>query len=168
MAHASNNPDEADDHPEFDNDLRWPRRLLHVPSMTSLKWEPGNRYGDSTEPAYVAMSYTWGRYMLSDDELPHVKPLPIRGVDWPIPRVNPVTHFSVSEFQGIINEVMKEPDRFYDFTDYRWRQRTWKRRLLNTCYRFIENRRWAYKFLWLDIACIDQRWTRTTMLEIGR
>ena len=83
--------------------------------------------------------------MLTDDELPHVMPLPIRGVDWRIPRVNPVTHFSVSEFQGIINEAMKEPGRFYDFTDYRWRQRTWKRRLLNTCYKFIKNRRWAIK-----------------------
>lgn len=168
MAHASNDPDGTDDHPEFDNDSRWPRRLLHVPSMTSHKWEPGNRYGDSTEPAYVALSYTWGRYMLSDDELPHVKPLSIRGVDWPIPRVNPVTHFSVSEFQGIINEVMRPPDRFFHFTDYRWRQRTWNRRLMNTLYRFLDNHRWAYRFLWLDIACIDQRWTRTTMLEIGR
>lgn len=136
--------------------------------MTSHKWEPGNRYGDSVEPAYVAMSYTWGRYTLKDDELPHVKPLPIRGVDWPIPRVNPITHFSVSEFQGIINEVMRVPDRFFKFADYRWRQRTWKRRLLNMCYRVLENHYWAYKFLWLDIACIDQRWTRTTMLEIGR
>ena len=168
MAHVSNDPDEPDDHPEFDNNSRWPRRLLHVPSMTSYKWGPGNTYGDSTEPAYVAMSYTWGRYMLSDDELPHVKPLPIQGVDWAIPRVNPVTHFSVTEFQAIIKEVMRVPDRFFDFTDYRWRQRTWKRRLLNTLYRFIENQVWGYKFLWLDIACIDQRWTRTTMLEIGR
>lgn len=168
MAHAGNDPDVTDDHPEFDNDSRWPRRLLHVPSMTSHKWEPGNRYGDSTEPAYVALSYTWGRYMLSDDELPHVKPLSIRGVDWPIPRVNPVTHFSVLEFQGIINEVMRPPDRFFHFTDYRWRQRTWNRRLMNTLYRFLDNHRWAYRFLWLDIACIDQRWTRTTMLEIGR
>ena len=168
MARASSNIDGVDDHPEFDNNSKWPRRLLHVPSMTSHKWEPGNRYGDSVEPAYVAISYTWGRYRLSDGELPHVKPLPIQGVDWPIPRVNPVTHFSVSEFQGIIKEVMKVPDRFYDFTDYRWRQRTWKRQFLNTCYRFIENRRWAYKFLWLDIACIDQRSTRTAMLEVGR
>ena len=168
MAPAGNASDEMDDHPEFDNSSRWPRRLLHVPSMTSHKWEPGNRYGDSTEPAYVALSYTWGRYMLSDHEFPHVKPLSIQGVDWPIPRVNPVTHFSVSEFQGIINEVMRPPDRFFHFTDYRWRQRTWKRRLVNTFYRFIDNHRWAYRFLWLDIACIDQRWTRTTMLEIGR
>ena len=168
MAHASNVSDQTDDHPEFDNDSRWPRRLLHVPSMTSHKWKPGNRYGDSTEPDYVAISYTWGRYMLSDHELPHVQPLSIRGVDWPIPRVNPVTHFSVLEFQGIINEVMRPSDRFFHFTDYRWRQRTWKRRLVNTFYRFIDNHRWAYKYLWLDIACIDQRWTRTTMLEIGR
>lgn len=168
MAHASSDPDDTDDHPEFDNDSRWPRRLLHVPSMTSHKWEPGNRYGDSTEPAYVALSYTWGRYMLSDDELPHVKPLSIRGVDWSIPRVNPVTYFSVLEFQGIINEVMRPPDRFFHFTDYRWRQRTWNRRLMNTLYRFLDNHRWAYRFLWLDIACIDQRWTRTTMLEIGQ
>lgn len=54
-----------------------------------------------------------------------------------IPHVNLVTHFYVSEFQSIIDEMMKVPDPFYRFT-------------------IVENRRWPYKFLWLEIACIDQ------------
>ena len=159
------------DHPEFDNDSRWPRRLLHVPSMTSYKWEPGNRYGRHSQPDYVALSYTWGRYMVKDDEFSHVKPLKIRGVSWSIPRVNPDTHFSVAEFQHIIWEVMKEPDRVYTFDSWKWdtmRNQSLKNRILRTVLGFLENRVRVYEFLWLDIACIDQRWTATTMKEIGR
>jgi len=37
----------------------WPQRLLHVPSMTSFEWEPGNRYGVHIVPLYNAFSYTW-------------------------------------------------------------------------------------------------------------
>src|SRR5450432_689397 len=41
------------DHMEFDNNANWPRRLLHVPTMTSYKWAPGNNYGRWKEPAYI-------------------------------------------------------------------------------------------------------------------
>lgn len=40
----------------------WPRRLLHVPTMTSFEWAPGNYYGSTQEPSYNATSYTWGRW----------------------------------------------------------------------------------------------------------
>src|SRR5437667_11978530 len=82
-----NTPD--DDHPEFDNESRWPRRLLHVPSMTSFKWQPGNSYGGHKEPKYVALSYTWGRWALDERTKPDFKPLQIQGVPWLIPRVDP-------------------------------------------------------------------------------
>lgn len=168
MAHEISDLGADEDHPDFDNNSRWPRRLLHVRTMTSYKWSPGNRYGDTIEPAYVAMSYTWGRYMLSADEMPHVKPLPIRGVKWPIRRVNPETHFTLTEFQNIVKEVMVEPLRWYNFTEARWSQRTWKRRAINSVFRFLEKHAHKYHFLWLDVACIDQRYTRVTMLEVGR
>ncbi|KAG8529590.1 uncharacterized protein KY384_006227 [Bacidia gigantensis] len=157
-----------DDHPDFDNNSQWPRRLLHVPTMTSHKWSPGNKYGSATSPPYIAISYTWGRYMLSPNEMPEVKPLPIRGVSWPIPRVNPSTHFTVSEFQHILKQMTLEPHRWYAFTEWRWKQRTWRRRVVNAVYRFLEQHARVYEFVWLDVACIDQRWTRSTMLEIGR
>lgn len=159
------------DHAEFQNDSRWPRRLLHVPSMTSYSWQPGNSYGGRREPEYVALSYTWGRFMLEDDELPHVKPLKIKGVDWPIPRINPDTHFSVVEFQRAIWETIKEPDRHYTFNDWRWetmRNQTWKNKAWMGVLAWLEKHARVYEFLWLDIACIDQRRNATTMREIGR
>ena len=165
-------PDE--DHPEFDNHSRWPRRLLHVRSMTSFKWEPGNTYGGRTEPEYVALSYTWGRYMLQDGERTDIKPLPIRDVPWAIPRVNPSTHFSTREFQHVIHEVVKTPDRFYAFDNWqrdtrpRIRDQTLWGRFCRSIFVYIEKTRPVFEFLWLDIACIDQRWTPITMAEVGR
>ena len=159
------------DHPKFQNDSRWPRRLLHVPSMTSYAWQPGNTYGGRREPEYVAISYTWGRFMLKDGELPHVKPLKIKGVDWPIPRINPDTHFSVDEFQRAIWETVKEPDRHYTFNDWKWetmRNQSWRHKAWMGVLAWLEKTARVYDFLWLDIACIDQRWNTTTMREIGR
>jgi hypothetical protein len=84
--------------------------LLYVPNMTSYEWAPGNTYGKHKEPPYVALSYTWGRFQLKAEEQPHIKPLPIRGVPWSIPRVSPDTHFSVEEFRHVIRETMKTAD----------------------------------------------------------
>ena len=39
---------------------RWPHRLLHVPSMTSMGWQHGNVHGTHITPKYSAVSYTWG------------------------------------------------------------------------------------------------------------
>ena len=58
----------------------WPRRLLHVPTLTSCEWQPGNVYGGVTEPEFNAITYTWGRWRLKDHELPNVPPIGIRGV----------------------------------------------------------------------------------------
>ncbi|KAL4908407.1 hypothetical protein BDW74DRAFT_175089 [Aspergillus multicolor] len=68
------------DHPEFDNDDIWPRRLLHVSTMTSHKWQPGSRYNGQREPRYNAISYTWGRWRLDDGiaEKPDETPIEIR------------------------------------------------------------------------------------------
>ena len=123
----------------------WPLRLLHVPTMTSLEWEPGNKYGAHIEPDYNAISYTWGRY---DLDIPQAKKLKryrnvnaveINSVEWRIPRINP-THFTVDQFQRLIWQTCEPINGTEEKTD----------------------------FLWLDIACIDQNNGPQKSAEIGR
>ena len=123
----------------------WPQRLLHVGSMTSFEWRPGNIYGGFIEPKYNAISYTWGRY---DIDSPYIEKKPtksvkrnaraikIHGTAWSIPRVHP-EQFDTSDFQGLIE---RSPE------------------LGMKC---------DTKFLWLDVACIDQR-NGPQNFEIGR
>ncbi|MCJ1372459.1 hypothetical protein MMC20_003683 [Loxospora ochrophaea] len=128
---------------------RWPRRLLHVPSMTSYAWQEGNQYGEHVAPRYNILSYTWGRWGLRDDNaMPHVTAIAIKGVSWNIPRIDPV-HFSTKEFRHIIRrativqERLSHPDAPVEPVNI--------------------------EFLWLDVACIDQRrGSPEGQLEIGR
>jgi hypothetical protein len=143
-----------EDHPEFDDESAWPRRLLHVPTMTSYKWQPGNKYGQYKEPPYHALSYTWGRWELKNDQQkPHVTALKIRGVGWRIPRIDP-DHFSTTAFEHAIKESVKVPKPIW--SQHRW-ERLKRRLASNKC-----------NFLWLDVACIDQRGTPEAKKEIGR
>ncbi|CAG8953823.1 hypothetical protein HYFRA_00006715 [Hymenoscyphus fraxineus] len=127
---------------------RWPRRLLHVDSMTSYEWEPGNIYGGYTAPRYNIISYTWGRYVLRVRKKPHVKAIQINNVTWEIPRIDDDAHFSVTDFLRMISNAgilnARQPS-----TDDCFNQRV--------------------DFVWLDIACIDQtNGSRVKGLEIGR
>lgn len=153
------------DHPEFDNNSQWPRRLLHVPTMTSCKWEPGNKYKEQHEPAYNAISYTWGRWKLDNaSEMPEVGSLPIKGTPWEIPRIKP-SHFTVKEFKNAIRQGVQD-------TPYL------KKSLLKRVNEFIHKIhkqrpqisefRECPEFLWLDVACIDQRGTSEGKNEVGR
>ncbi|KAI1742966.1 hypothetical protein F4680DRAFT_410622 [Xylaria scruposa] len=114
----------------WDEDCQWPRRLLHVNSLTSHYWAPGNVYGSHKEPRYNAITYTWGRFQLAkeDPRYPSTDPLPVKGIKWQryLPRMNP-DHFTVKEMIDIIR-VASEPANGYQ----------------------------AAQFVWLDIACIDQ------------
>lgn len=127
----------------------WPRRLLHVPSMTSLEWQPGDKYGDHVRPTYNAVSYTWGRYNL-DFYIPgikkekrnkyrNVRAIEINGVDWRIPRINP-EQFSTDQFLRLLQQTCEAIDGASEKID----------------------------FLWLDVACIDQKHMPQKMAEIGR
>lgn len=121
---------------------RWPRRLLHVSSLTSFEWEPGNRYGGQVCPPYNSLSYTWGRFALKEDKKPDVKSLPIRFQgrrSWKIPRIDPV-HFTVTEFRAAIQLAVDVDE--------------------------LERKNVA--FLWLDVACIDQEHAKTKLAEINR
>lgn len=123
----------------------WPRRLLHVPTMTSHEWKPGNWYGSKQAPLYNAISYTWGRWLLRDGEMPEVDSLVIKGVPWKIPRVHP-SRFTKEQFMAVIRRAT---------TDRRHPSRLGK----------------AIDYVWLDIACIDQRILNpgsTGAAEVGR
>ncbi|KAI1643985.1 uncharacterized protein F4817DRAFT_348119 [Daldinia loculata] len=125
----------------------WPRRLLHVPTMTSYEWQPGNVYGPATAPQYNAITYTWGRWRLDDHEQPKVPPICIHGVPWKIPRVDP-SHFTAAHLEMIIQRVTQGISNLAQFHS----------ETLETV-----------DFIWIDIACIDQRANiPTSTAEIGR
>ncbi|RYP45314.1 hypothetical protein DL768_008328 [Monosporascus sp. mg162] len=129
---------------------RWPRRLLHVASMRSYPWNPGNIYNGVKEPDYTAISYTWGRWALHDDEQPGVAALNVHGTPWAIPRVNP-QHFEASTFQSVLEKVATVPEVIKDDEDV----------TSEVIYKNVD-------FIWVDVACIDQRFNQESMLEIGR
>lgn len=108
----------------------WPRRLLHVESLTSFPWQPGNIYNGYQSPRYSAISYTWGRFCLrpEDPRYASVQPLPIKGIHWSefLPRMDP-NHFTNDDILHIIRTAVL-PFRSYPQED----------------------------FIWLDVACIDQ------------
>ena len=105
----------------------WPRRLLHIPSMTSREWKPGNTYGPDTEPSYSILSYTWGRY-----EVPEGPRLDIKGIDWRIPSINE-DHFTIADLTRVLEQVRTKDE-----------------------------------YIWIDIACIDQKREKEKMQEVGR
>lgn len=105
----------------------WPCRLLHIPSMTSQEWRPGNLYGSDKEPHYAILSYTWGRF-----EVPDGPRLNVKGIDWQIPSIDPA-HFTVAALGRLLEQIGSE-----------------------------------YDYLWIDIACIDQKRDKEKMKEVGR
>lgn len=136
---------------ELQNQLgHWPRRLLHVPTMRSLEWNSGNRYGDSIEPKYNAISYTWGRWCLQPDQFPQVQSIDVHGVSWRIPRVHP-DHFDPATLKAVIEQARTaEPKSPFNFSDGE------------------DDEIVEVDYVWIDIACIDQNFNLTSMLEIGR
>jgi hypothetical protein len=112
----------------WNNDLTWPRRLLHIETLTSYTWQKGNKYGGHTRPRYNAISYTWGRFVLEAGEQPDIAPMPIRGTTWEhyLPRIDP-RHFTTQELHRIIKAAACP---------------------YPGCV--------PVDFVWLDIACLDQ------------
>ncbi|KAF7525335.1 hypothetical protein G7054_g11122 [Neopestalotiopsis clavispora] len=109
----------------------WPRRLLHVPTLTSFEWQPGNQYGNAKNPSYNAVTYTWGRWRLPDHPvktMPEVEAIPVLGVPWDIPRVDP-NIFTNTQLLQVIQQARLQPWHSSPEVDY----------------------------IWIDIACIDQR-----------
>ena len=103
--------------------------------MTSLEWQPIGTYGNHKSPAYIALSYTWGRWKLDRKNYPSAPALHISGISWDIPPVDE-NLFTVRRMQSVLDKIT---------------QRT------------------GIDFVWLDVACIDQRENSAQgALEIGR
>jgi hypothetical protein len=85
----------------------WPRRLLHIPTMTSIKRTGISTYNGIQEPSYGILSYTWGRWESRDAD-----PIVIHGTPWRIPAVTP-EHFTREMLQGVINQIGR-------YVDYLW------------------------------------------------
>ncbi|KAF2260842.1 hypothetical protein CC78DRAFT_522758 [Lojkania enalia] len=77
----------------------WPRRLLHVRSMTSVERQGVDVYKGIKAPAYNAISYTWGRWAADDSDA-----IKIKNVSWKIPGIQP-SHFTVEEFNAAIRKA---------------------------------------------------------------
>lgn len=126
----------------FDNSCPWPRRLLHIDTLTSYEWQPGNIYGGHQDPKYNAISYTWGRWQLHEDEMPGTSAISVKGTSWSIPRIDPL-HFTAERFAAVIADTA-DPHPSESETS-------------------------RVEFLWLDVACIDQTpGSREKAQEIGR
>ncbi|KAI0899296.1 hypothetical protein F4806DRAFT_333206 [Annulohypoxylon nitens] len=84
-----------------DVEPQWPRRLLHIPSMTSVERQDGNTYGPNNEqePNYSILTYTWGRWPAPGG--PHI---PVSGTTWAIPAVDEAK-FTVASFREVINKM---------------------------------------------------------------
>lgn len=126
----------------FDNLCPWPRRLLHIQTLKSYEWRPGNIYNGHRNPMYSALSYTWGRWQLDEDEMPEVNAIPVGGTFWSIPRIDPA-HFTAERFAAVIADTADPHPSDSDAS--------------------------RVEFLWLDVACIDQTpGSREKAQEVGR
>lgn len=123
----------------------WPRRLLHVPTMTSYEWGTGNSYGPFKSPLYNALTYTWGRWELREKQKPEVLPLAIKNISWDCPRTDP-DHFAPSQLHEVLQRMTENVNPTTSGPNPP-----------------------TVEFVWLDVACIDQRRTEArSAAEIGR
>jgi hypothetical protein len=121
-------------------------RKLPVASTTSPcllddihHWQPGNIYGGYSNPEYNALSYTWGRWKLNSGQLDDVASLNVHGIDKWSIPRIDPAHFSVNDFKEAIHTAANANIDF------------------------------PVEFVWVDVACIDQRESSLEMAsEIGR
>lgn len=120
----------------MDNDPlgRWPRRLLHVKTMTSCPWETGNSYRGVREPLYNVITYSWGRFAYFDKTergYSNASYLALNGITWQddMPRMK--SQFDARQLEKIIQIAANSSDTPGDNIG-------------------------RVEFIWLDIACINQ------------
>ncbi|KAL6410759.1 hypothetical protein AUP68_07191 [Ilyonectria robusta] len=120
--------------------------------MRSCPWGPGNVYCSFKEPQYNALSYTWGRGVLDDTQRPEVQSLDVSGTTWRIPRVDP-DHFQTDAF----HHAIRQATRLYG-----------QNKVSGMTVALAADDTRSVDFIWVDVACIDQRLNSESMLEIGR
>lgn len=91
----------------------WPLRLLHVKTMTSIPRHIRSHnisYGDTHQPKYNILSYTWGRFQENNGEAIQVT-LPDGGrLPWYIPRVSREKAFGAHQFEMVLRRVAGDLD----------------------------------------------------------
>jgi len=85
----------------------WPARLLYIPTMTSFEWKPDNQYGRHRSPSYAALSYTWGRWRLRQDQGQSHPRLKVQGITWDIPPVDE-SLFTVAQFEKVLRRCVSQ------------------------------------------------------------
>ncbi|KAF2733405.1 hypothetical protein EJ04DRAFT_605689 [Polyplosphaeria fusca] len=90
----------------------WPRRLLHVESMTSYERQGADIYNAKKAPRYNILTYTWGRFELRGKE----SAMRIFGIEWSIPAVQP-GHFTHHQLETLIQQLAKEEDTGWIWLD---------------------------------------------------
>ena len=83
----------------------WPRRLLHIPTMTSHERSGDGKYGDCQYPKYNILSYTWGRWHVRDYDPMHPY-IHVHGTSWAIPRIDEA-HFTATAFYKVVQRMMQ-------------------------------------------------------------
>lgn len=94
----------------------WPARLLCIDDWTSYRRRSSSSggvwYGDDQDPKYAIISYTWGRYR-NDGRYTrdgavnntYTPTLPVRGIDWNVPSIDPEKGFSSEDFEHVLEEI---------------------------------------------------------------
>ncbi|KAF3937970.1 hypothetical protein ABW19_dt0204216 [Dactylella cylindrospora] len=80
----------------------WPKRLLHIPTMTSVERAGVSIYNGVDRPEYSILTYTWGRWKIRDAS--GGPALPVKGTPWKIPAIKP-EHFTVESFEKVIGRL---------------------------------------------------------------
>ncbi|KAK8215074.1 hypothetical protein M8818_002084 [Zalaria obscura] len=120
--------------------------------MTSYECRDGNTYNGVKDPQYRALSYTWGRWELTEGVKPFIKELRISGITWDVPRMNPA-HFTVHQMEQVLHRACQAVSLNSEDTP------TTNTKIM------LPPTEWV----WLDIACIDQDpASPQNAIEIGR
>lgn len=77
--------------------IQRPRRLLHVPSRTSLAWDEAALRTGKTSPLCNILSHTRGRIAVREDD----PALAVHKISWKILAIQPA-HFLVDEFEQVL------------------------------------------------------------------
>ena len=117
-------------------------------------------YDDVQSPSYNILSYTWGRYAI-----PAGPALNVSNVSWQIPPIDGEIHFTVAQFAHIVGCVA-DPS----FVRNAENESGDAGETIDT--QGAANDLGKIRYLWLDVACIDQGFTNESQIsrmeEIGK
>ena len=83
----------------------WPRRLLHIPTVTSFERDESNVNNGVERPEYCILTYTWDRREIRDEK--EGPALDVVGTTRKIPAVKE-EHFTVEKFRRVVQQMGKK------------------------------------------------------------